>query len=598
MDSTKIDPFVQYCQQNEIPIYTPGAPEYERSVATSNLLYRYSRPDYVVQPRNDGDVIKIVVEAKSRQIPIIIKNGGHSYSGFSTTNKGISLDLVRMKEVTLDIDNMMVTLEGGALWGHAYKKLVNGRHDGFVINGGRCPTVGVSGFVLGGGLGPFTRSFGMGCDTLEEVSIVTASGDLVTVTHKDMTENPHSDRGRLFWAICGAGGGNFGVVVKLKMRVQKLANEKGKVVAGRYEWSPNRKDSRRFFKIMNTFYTADWPKEMTIDTSWVCDTKSTTPIMVRFLVYYDGEQEPFDKIISDPRFIDSPDLSKHLKRRCLVEGSSRFFHETLVSQWSEEIVKSFPATRLFNIYTSFVFKNKPEKIKLITEIIETEMESFRDLYSEEKALLQVTWIHSGGKVNDYQRYDTAYRWRGGSYHAYIMIEWDGKWLEQNMRGFLQGFKDKLKPHSLGKKAVFINFPDGALQEDEYEKSYYGNNYLKLREVKQAWDAGNYFNWSQGVKLPRSEATADPKGIEALTLSTETEDVEESSEAVQDDAETLAKRKHEVVLKVEHPIDEQKLTDSIASEAWRTYVIPPAKDVSEILKTGFVGGVYALDDLGF
>src|SRR5438128_1772678 len=84
-------------------------------------------------------------------------------------------------------------------------------HDGYIVNGGRCPTVGVSGFVLGGGIGQFTRSFGMGCDTLKEITIVTA--DLSVVTVKD-TDDPVSPEGKLFWALCGAGGGNFGVVVE------------------------------------------------------------------------------------------------------------------------------------------------------------------------------------------------------------------------------------------------------------------------------------------------------------------------------------------------------------------------------------------------
>ncbi|KAF3908361.1 hypothetical protein AA313_de0209488 [Arthrobotrys entomopaga] len=613
MESEQIDddPFVKYCKEKEILVYTPGEKEYELSVATSNLLYRYSRPDYVVQPRKDDDVINIVREAKSRNIPITIKNGGHSYSGSSTTEKGISLDLVHMNKVTLDPENSRVTLEGGALWGHAYKKLVNGRHDGIVINGGRCPTVGVSGFLLGGGLGPFTRKFGMGCDSLEEASIVTASGELVTVTRQDMKEK--TDRGWLFWALCGAGGGNFGVVVELKMRLEELSSKGGTVVAGRYEWSPSAKDSRRFFKIMNTFYTAEWPDEMTIDSSWICDTKSTTPIMVRFIVYYDGDEETFKEKISDRNFIDSTDLAKQLKIRCMPESSSRFFHETLVSQWSEEIVKSFPTSRAFSIYTSFVFGNEPEKIKEITEIIETEMETFRELYKDEKVLLQVTWIHSGGKAKEPRPWKTAYRWREASYHAYIMIEWDQKWLEKSMRGFLQKFKENLKQHSLGEKALYINFPDGALRKDEHEISYYGNNYLKLRNIKKTWDPSNFFNWSQGVQLPEElkEATESKDGetfalsttslqylTSNLVANTSVEDTRVEWPRSRVDPEALSKEKDKVASETDSTPVEPILADSIAREAWKTYVLPLPKKTSKILKTGFVGGVYALDDLGF
>ncbi|KAK3947833.1 hypothetical protein QBC32DRAFT_246971, partial [Pseudoneurospora amorphoporcata] len=120
-----------------IPTFTPSGPrssEYERSVANANLLYRFTRPACVVQPESKEQVVEVIKEAKKFSVPVTIKCGGHSYAGFSTTNEGILLDLVRMKKVDLDVDNNIITLQGGALWGHAYKTLVNGRHNGIIIN--------------------------------------------------------------------------------------------------------------------------------------------------------------------------------------------------------------------------------------------------------------------------------------------------------------------------------------------------------------------------------------------------------------------------------------------------------------------------------
>lgn len=85
-----------------------------------------------------------------------------------------------------------MTVQGGALWGHVYRALVDDM-GGFVVNGGRCPSVGVSGFLLGGGIGPFSRSFGMGSDNLIEVKIVTADGQVYTVRNDD---DPDSDDGK------------------------------------------------------------------------------------------------------------------------------------------------------------------------------------------------------------------------------------------------------------------------------------------------------------------------------------------------------------------------------------------------------------------
>lgn len=83
-------------------MHVPGDLEYERAVASSNLLYRFSRPTYVIRPKNISHVMTVVNEAVHRKMPITIKNGGHSYIGSSFPNDGIMLDLKHMNEVTLD----------------------------------------------------------------------------------------------------------------------------------------------------------------------------------------------------------------------------------------------------------------------------------------------------------------------------------------------------------------------------------------------------------------------------------------------------------------------------------------------------------------
>ncbi|KAK3936973.1 hypothetical protein QBC46DRAFT_393854 [Diplogelasinospora grovesii] len=591
-----------------IPVFNPGEVEYERSVAVPNLLYRFSRPDVVVQPEGAAHVQTIIREAASQGVAITIKNGGHSYAGASTTDKGILMDLVRMNKIELDMDAKMVTVQGGAQWGHAYKELVNGKHDGYIINGGRCPTVGVSGFLLGGGLSPFTRSFGMGCDTVKEATIVTADGRIVTVSDSDP---PTSDKGRLFWALRGAGHANFGVVVELKLRVQKLSNRDGLVTAGRFTWFPKPDQMDSFMSTMNNFYTAKWPDQVTIDSSWLCDLQNkTSEIAVRFLVYYDGNKSDFEKLVD--KNIKEAELVKQLKRRTMQEKSTRFLHETLVAQWSEEIVKAFPTNRSYSIYTSFLFKNnKEDVISQITGIIRSEMKEFRDLFGGETALLQVTWIHAGGQASKKKRSETAFRWRDCTYHAYIMLQWEEKWLERDMRGFLQRFKEKLRGFSMMGRAAFINFPDASLPQDAHERAYYGNNHQELRRIKEIWDRGHFFKWPQGVSLPpgvnaMSAANArqwmaqrmGTAGV-ATSGSTGERQAMEAEEEKSTDAPPAA-------------VDEEALTDAMADRQWsqRSTKAPPPKKVFVGVIRGamsevpvekndvYSGIIRGLDDLGF
>ncbi|OAL39939.1 hypothetical protein AYO20_00852 [Fonsecaea nubica] len=554
-----IEAAIKIFKAKKIPVYEPGEEDYERYIATSNLIYRFSTPPCVVQPKCACDVRDVIRIAKPRKIPVTIKNGGHSYAGGSTTNIGILMELGLMNDVILDMTPgaETATVKGGALWFNVYKKLtskrVDGKHlDGWVVNGGRCPTVGVSGFMLGGGLSPFTRSFGMGCDTVKEFTIVTATGDEVTVSE----HTGNKDKDNLFWALRGAGGGNFGVVVEMKLAMKRLKSEL--VVAGRYTWYPETDDVTMagFMTTMNSFYTRNWPNEMTIDSSWLCDLKETKrELGVRFLVYYNGGRAAFNQAIDDWTLSDAPSehgkLKAQLKTRSLQEPSSRFLHETLAAQWVEETKKALPTTRVYQIYTSFVFQNHNKKIREITRVIRGEMASFRKQFANETGLMQVTFIHSGGEANSKKREDTAYRWRGSVYHTYIMLQWDEKWLEEPMRRFLGEMKPKLSDFGMVKWATFINFPDDTLKPEVHEQAYYGRNRQKLRSVKQRWDPDNFFQWSQGIQL---NGEAKEKSL-AKSL----------AKAPSTDQETHSDLSHDQVL-----TKEEALTDLIALHQWRSY----------------------------
>ncbi|KAI1125306.1 hypothetical protein F5Y10DRAFT_279583 [Nemania abortiva] len=516
--------------------------EYERAVATSNLLYRFTRPVCVVQPVEAMEVQSIMCAARIHNISFTTKNGGHSYIGASTTDSGILLDMAKMNGVKLDIEREIMTVQGGALWGNAYKILINHRLDGWVVNGGRCPTVGVSGFMLGGGIGPFSRSLGMGCDTVTSISIVLANSELVTVSENDPQD---SKKGMLFWALRGAGGGNFGVVTEISMRVLPLKGAEGIVTAGRFTWLPDPKDDyRTLVNTMLRFYTMDWSDQMTIDSSWFSDTDvQNGALAVRFLAYYDGNEHDFGREIHKAAL--DKELEKQLRRRVLPEKSTRFLHETLIAQWDEEVVRAFPSNGTFRIYSSFCFGNDMRDFAAIVQIVKEELQAFQQLFrAESNCLCQVSFIHSGGQASKKSRDATAFRWREAVYHSYIMIQFRDKWLERDMRGFLAKFKDRLKPLSMTKQACFVAFPDASLGDDAYEKAYYGENRFKLQQVKRIYDSENFFQWSQGIKLPRSGSTKAQI------------------------AATAAAKNHEEEYSEAESVDEEALTDKVASKRWQ------------------------------
>lgn len=118
------------------------------------------------------------------------------YREKSNKPEGVTVDLVKMNEFNLDMKSKTVTLQGGAQWSHAFKQLVNGRHDEYIINSGRF-------------------------DPLNEATIVTADGNLVTVGDSNDFKSDKADSS----GHSGAVGCNFGVVVELKMNVAKLQSK-------------------------------------------------------------------------------------------------------------------------------------------------------------------------------------------------------------------------------------------------------------------------------------------------------------------------------------------------------------------------------------
>ncbi|KAF8175793.1 hypothetical protein BJ912DRAFT_1033639 [Pholiota molesta] len=445
------------------PVFERGEEEYERSVATPNLLYRFARPQFVLQPETPAHVHAIIQQAQAQKLVLTIKCGGHSYAGHSTAFEGVSLDLRRMNKTKLDMASKTITFGAGCQWG-------------FVINGGRCPFVGVGGFLLGGGLGPFSRSIGMGSDTIREITIVTADSMLLTVKDSD---SRNSKEGRLFWALCGAGGGNFGVVVEMKLAVKQLRAPGGIVVAGRYQWfasknEPDLFEQENFMSTMNEFYTTDWPERITVDSTWICDLRLSSGNGVRFLTYFDGGKDDFDATID--QYIKHPELAKQLKRRSLPEKSTRFLHEMLVAHWSEETIKAFPINKSYSIYSSFVFRNDRPTIEKAV--------AFRKAFPGGRVEFLATFIHSDGKMSTPKPVDTAFFWREAAYHMYLTLEWEDKWMEGDMRAFLGEAKRDFQPLSLQGDAAFINFPDGALPADVSERAYWCDNREELRRIKE------------------------------------------------------------------------------------------------------------------
>jgi hypothetical protein len=186
----------------------PGDASYDTVRLTENPRWDSARPLAVLSAAAASDVAAGLAFAAKHSIPVAVRSGGHSYPGYSAGNGALVIDSRSLDSVSLAADNS-VTIGAGASLAQIYDAIGS---KGRSIAGGSCATVGITGLTLGGGVGVLVRAYGLACDSLTGVEIVTADGVMHTAS---ATTDPD-----LFWACRGGGGGHLGVVTSLTFATQ------------------------------------------------------------------------------------------------------------------------------------------------------------------------------------------------------------------------------------------------------------------------------------------------------------------------------------------------------------------------------------------
>jgi FAD binding domain len=187
-------------------VLTRGDNGYEaaRAGAVWNERKPYRFPDTILLARTDADVIAAVGWASANDVPVSIRSGGHSWVGNGIRDGGLLIDLSGLRgEIGLDVQARIVSVRP-ATRGPAIQAVLAER--GLFFPTGHAPTVGIGGFILGGGYGWNSRYHGPACLSIVAIDVVLANGEFV---HAD--DNNHPD---LLWAARGSGPGFFGVVVR------------------------------------------------------------------------------------------------------------------------------------------------------------------------------------------------------------------------------------------------------------------------------------------------------------------------------------------------------------------------------------------------
>lgn len=420
--------------------------------------YLYLRHDYnldidkfplaLVYCYDTIDVANAIKWCRRNDVNLRIRTGGHNYEGYSIGNNVLVIDTTYMNKVQIDNEQNTASIQAGARLGKIYTIAAD---NGYAFDGGTCPSVGISGLVLGGGIGLSCRNFGLVTDNLIELQMVNANGNLLTAN-----ESENSD---LFWALRGAGGGNFGIVTNYTFKLFKA--DKITVIQLRWD-NTSRKD---FFSLWQ-----NWLKTATKRISCFAGFNKEGIYLNGF--YY-GCKAEVEVILRD--FLSLPNLLK----------TSSIKYVPFIDAVND--IGSFygPPNR-FKSTGRFVYRDLSNCA--INELVE-----FVD-NSPGKDNCSIRLYSLGGTIRKYPSFHTAYYYRNAKYIIGMGADWEKNDNAQPFKGWVEKVFQFVKPITQGS---YVNFPYAELEN--YGVNYYGKNYYYLKKVKRKYDPNNLFSFQQSIK---------------------------------------------------------------------------------------------------
>ncbi|MFF0120285.1 FAD-binding oxidoreductase [Micromonospora arida] len=401
----------------------------------------------MIRPQNAAEVVAAVSYARTQDVPLSVRSGGHGISGRSTNDGGVVIDMSRMNKVeVLDRATRRVRLEPGARWGDVAQTLAP---YGLAMSSGDYGDVGVGGLATTAGVGYLARRHGLTIDHVVAAEIVTADGRLLRVD-----DEHHAD---LFWAIRGAGG-NFGVVTALELE----AYEVDKVVHAQLvaDATDTAGLLRRWGRLVE-----DAPRELTSFVSLFPGRRGNPPAAQVTLVYAGDDVEAAQSALS-PFLEIGPILDQQAQ---LVP-----YPAIVVPPGNQHRGQGLKDTR-----SGLLHHVTPQAADLMENMI----------HSGDVMIMQLRSV--GGAVNDVARDATAYPHREQNFSVLAATVPD-------RRPQLDKLWAELYPYLDGLYLSFESGTDPARLLDAWPEPTLG----RLRAIKASYDPDNVFN--RNFPIPPAE----------------------------------------------------------------------------------------------
>ena len=407
------------------------------------------RPALIARCANAEDVVEIVRFARQHEILISVRCGGHNIAGKSVAENGLMIDLTPICQVQVDPLKKTAAVGGGAALGDLDRAT---QKYGLATTAGVVTHTGVGGLTLGGGVGRLARKFGLACDNLISVDLVTAEGEQVTAS----LEN-HPD---LFWALRG-GGGNFGIATSFRFRLHDIGNEV--LFATATHRLDNAKEALRYFMEFAT----SAPREVTSQAAFakMDDGTAVVNLGAVHIAPLDAAEATLAPLIN----FGSP-IATRLETRPYVDVQSDADVRFPYGQryyWKTHLIDKLPEDGIDALIASY--QAVPDNRSMI--------------------ILQ----QFGGAVRDVRPQDTAFANRDAEFDFIPAAIWHEGEEPGPSVAWVRDTWEAMTPYSCG---VYMNgLGDG---DDERLSDAVGANEARLRRVKARYDPTNFFRLNTNI----------------------------------------------------------------------------------------------------
>jgi FAD/FMN-containing dehydrogenase len=430
-------------------VIDPNHERYEEARKVHNGLID-KRPALIARCHGTADVVDAIAFARESGLEVSVRGGGHSVAGQAVTDGGLMVDLAEMKGIYVDAAAQTVRAQGGVTWGELNRETAL---HGLATTGGVVSTTGIAGLTLGGGLGWLNGIYGLAVDNLLSVELVTAAGDVLTVT--DETDPD------LFWALRG-GGGNFGVATWFEYRLHPLQEVFGGLIAHPFEDAGD---------VLRAFRDLSQPDELWVVAGLVHAPDGSGVKMAALVVCHVGSVEQARKDLGPLLEFGSPIMSEvgPMPYPAVNMMFDDAYPRSALNYWKSSFVKGLSDEAIAELVGRFAVAPSPMSAMVIE--------------------------HFHGAVCRVGVSDTAVPHRNPGYNLGIFSEWtDPATTDENIAWARETYA-AMKPYRA--QLRYVNYLD---EDDvgEAVRAAYGPNYDRLVDVKRRYDPDNVFHLNHNI----------------------------------------------------------------------------------------------------